>query len=91
MSDINGSGESEALRRLDRMNDVIQNMITLVHEEAKENLAVHQEFRKRHLENMEEIRGLMDLQKEQRIDIMALFTANKDLREVFKQYFEKHP
>jgi hypothetical protein len=73
MSERNGTSENENRKRLDQMEDVIQSMITLTLEQGKLSTLRHQE-------TMEEIRELLNLQKEQRIDIMALFQAQKNLR-----------
>lgn len=73
--------------RLDRIEASIQGLITLAHEHSKAfeaTLAVIQESRA-------EIQDLITLQKEQRIDIMPLFAANKERRDLFKAYFEQHP
>jgi replicative DNA helicase len=85
MSELNGgTGENENRRRLDQMNDVIQNIIALTLEQGKMN-------DRRHEQTMEELRELMFLQKEQRIDIMALFQGNKGLREAMEEFFRRHP
>ncbi len=52
------------------MEDVIQSMITLTLEQSKLNTL-------RHEQTLAEIRELIELQKEQRIDIMALFQLQK--------------
>jgi replicative DNA helicase len=78
MSERNGGQENQNSRRLDQMQDVIQSMITLVHEQSKAWSQAHQEV-------MAEIRELITLQKEHRIDIMALFQANKEFREDLKK------
>ena len=79
-----GTGENENQRRLDQMADVIQSMITLTLEQGKMNTLRHEQI-------MEEIRDLITLQKEQRIDIMALFEGNKTLRQTMEEYFKRHP
>ena len=85
MSERNGgTGENENRLRLDQMNDVIQSMITLTLEQSKMNTLRHEQI-------MEEIRDLFTLQKEQRVDILALFEGNKGLREAMEEYFKRHP
>jgi hypothetical protein len=42
-------------------------------------------------EQRAEIQDLITLQKEQRIDIMALFEGNKNLRAAMEEYFRRHP
>jgi hypothetical protein len=64
------------------MEDVIQSMITLVLEQSKLS-------GKQHEEAMEELREMRELQREQRVDIMALFDGNRELRDTFKKYFER--
>jgi hypothetical protein len=73
MSERNGTSENDNRRRLDQMEDVIQSMITLTLEQGKLSTL-------RHDQTLEEIRELINLQKEQRIDIMALFHSQKNLR-----------
>lgn len=87
MSDFNGGSEQRNFERLNRMEDVIQSMI----EHSKSMLDVIQA-------QQSEIQDLIVLQKEMRIDIMALFEgnkltreSNKEIVEMFRQYFEKHP
>jgi hypothetical protein len=91
MSDFNGGSDNANLRRLDRMEDVIQSMITLVQTQSRMVQDQAAVWDRQHLQIMEEIRELISLQKEQRIDIMALFVGNKELRDSFKAYFEKNP
>ncbi|MBV9034172.1 MAG: hypothetical protein JO182_06730 [Acidobacteriaceae bacterium] len=86
MTEGNGStGETQNSRRLDKMQDVIQSMITLVHEESKLSAQRHTEtirvIREAHALFMEEVRELIILQKEHRIDIMALFHSQKNVKE----------
>jgi hypothetical protein len=66
MSERHGTSENDNRRRLDQMEDLIQSMITLILEQGKL-------YDRQHAQTMEEIRELLNLQKEQRIDIMALF------------------
>lgn len=69
-----------------RDHDRIQMLIAVAQEHSRafeQDLQIIRESRA-------EIQDLIILQKEQRIDIMALFAANKDLRDQFQQYFEKH-
>ncbi len=73
MSERNGTSENENRRRLDQMEDIIQSMITLTLEQGKLSTL-------RHEQTLEEIRELINLQKEQRIDIMALFHSQKQFR-----------
>jgi len=86
MAESNGSsGENQNSRRLDEMQAVIQSMIHLVHEQMKASTQQTQEVlhvvRESHLMFMEEVRELITLQKEQRIDIAALFQAQKNVKE----------
>lgn len=86
MAEANGStGETQNNRRLDKMQDVIQSMITLVHEESKLSTQRHTEtirvIHEAHALFMEEVRELIILQKEHRIDIMALFHSQKNVKE----------
>ena len=59
------------------MQAVIQSMVHLVHKQVKASAQQSEEtlrvFRGLHAMLMEEVRELLVLQKEQRIDIMALF------------------
>lgn len=112
MSELNGgTGENENRLRLDRMNDVIQSMITLTLEQGKmydrqheqvmaetkaqraENAERHAQFvntlREQHAVFTAQVRDLIILQKEQRIDIMALFAGNKQLREAWTEYLKR--
>jgi hypothetical protein len=126
MSELNGgTGENENRLRLDRMNVVIQSMITLTLDQGKmydrqhaqtmtEIKAQRHEFTLQHERTMaemaeirahdtafvktlreqhtvftEEVRDLITLQKERRIDIMALFAANKQLREAWSEYLKR--
>jgi hypothetical protein len=76
MSELNG-GEGDNRRRLDQMEDVIQSMIALVLEQGKLYDRQHQQA----MEEISEVRGsireLLELQKEHRVDIMALFQTRK--------------
>jgi hypothetical protein len=66
MSERHGTSENDNRRRLDQMEDLIQSMITLILEQGKL-------YDRQHAQTMEEIRKLLNLQKEHPIDIMALF------------------
>jgi hypothetical protein len=101
MSELNGgSSENENRLRLDRMNDVIQSMITLTLEQGKMSEQRHKEtmsemaafvktLREQHAVFTDEIRDLITLQKEQRIDIMVLFAGNRQLREAWAEYLKR--
>jgi hypothetical protein len=92
MSERNGGmGENENRQRLDQMNDVIQSMITLVLEQGKMFDRRHEQTMAEIKEQRAEIQDLITLQKEQRIDIMALFEGNKNLRTAMEEYFKRHP
>jgi hypothetical protein len=92
MSERNGGmGENENRQRLDQMNDVIQSMITLVLEQGKMFDRRHEQTMAEIKEQRAEIQDLITLQKEQRIDIMALFEGNKNLRAAMEEYFRRHP
>lgn len=71
-------------KRLDKMKDIIVTMIDLVHvqhkafmEELQQNRS---DARQLHLDIMAEMRELLELQREHRIDIMALFQVGKEHR-----------
>ena len=89
MSEFNGGGENFTNRRLGEMEAVIQSMITLAHEQQTSLTSMLILIKEQHQTFMEEVAALMDLQKEHRVDIMALFAANKGLRESMKQYLER--
>jgi hypothetical protein len=91
MSDLNGGSENENQRRLDDMNDVIQSMITLTLEQGKIYDRLHEQAMAEIREQRAEIQELITLQREHRIDIMALFEGNKTLRETFAEYFRQNP
>jgi hypothetical protein len=92
MSERNGgTGENENRQRLDQMSDVIQGMITLVLEQGKMFDHRHEQTMAEIKEQRAEIQDLITLQKEQRIDIMALFEGNKNLRAAMEEYFRRHP
>ncbi len=85
MSDSNADQENANLQRLNRMEAVMQSMITLSHEQQKsidELLDVIKASR-------EEIHELLLLQREHRIGIMALFQAEKPNRERVEK-LERH-
>lgn len=82
MSDQNGgTNENENRKRLDHMEDVIQSMITLTLEQGKMYDKRHEQTMAEIREQRAEIQDLITLQKEHRIDIMALFQSQKNLRE----------
>jgi hypothetical protein len=82
MSDRNGgTNENENRKRLDHMEDVIQSMITLTLEQGKMYDKQHEQTMAEIREQRAEIQDLITLQKEHRIDIMALFQSQKNLRE----------
>jgi hypothetical protein len=98
MSDLNGGSENENRLRLDRMNDVIQSMITLALEQGKMYDRQHEQVMAEIREQRAEIQDLITLQKEQRIDILALFEGNKEFRaanhefrEILAAHFKRHP
>ncbi len=68
-------------RRLDRINDAIQSLLDAYVEDRRLFHDTMVEMNKRHIETMEEIRELILLQREQRIDIMALFSSTRENRE----------
>jgi len=72
-----GTGENENSKRLDRMEDVIQRMIALVLEQAKMSDRRHEQAMAEIREQRAEIQDLVALQREHRVDIMALFQAQK--------------
>ena len=88
MSDRSGGSESQNFRRLNRMEDVIHSMTTLVNAQMDLSTAQHnqamaelRELRATIKDSREEIQDLLSLQREQRFDIMALFNRAKDIRE----------
>ena len=76
----NGDGSPGNIdRRLDRMDDVIAGMIDAVqvtHKTVMEEMAAHRHIRRKLLDIIQQSRGeiqdLIRLQREHRIDIMAL-------------------
>ena len=48
-------------------------------------------LREQHIVFTEEVQDLITLQKEHRIDIMALFEANKGLREAWAEHLKRGP
>jgi hypothetical protein len=90
----NGDGYAHNFNaRMDRMNDFLQSMTEsfLEHhrvamEEIKamreanreQHTLTMDEMREQHTQTMDEIRELLTLQREHRVDIMALFEFNKD-------------
>jgi len=83
MADItNGDGSPFSFdRKLDRINDSLANLTAGLNAMRETLLLEMQTSKARHELVMEEIRGLMDLQKEHRIDIMALFESARKTRE----------
>ena len=77
MSEHNGTSEDEDRRRLDQMEDGIQSMITLTLEQGKMYDRRHEQTMAEIREQRAEIQELIVLQKEHRIDIMALFQSRK--------------
>jgi hypothetical protein len=86
MGDVtNGDGSAFHFdRKLDRVNDTLAGLMAAVEIQRKQmslqrELADHQFSlsEKRHELAMEEIRELLALQREQRIDVMALFEGYK--------------
>ena len=78
MSESNGGSESDKSRRLDRAEELIQQIIIA----QAGMLNIIKESRAEIQESRAEVHDLITLQREQRIDIMALFEANKELREI---------
>ena len=58
-------------------------------EVAQQNAQFVKTLREQHAVFTEEVRDLIILQKEQRIDIMALFAGNKQLREAWEEYLKR--
>jgi hypothetical protein len=81
MSERNITNENENRRRLDQMEDVIQSMITLTLEQGKMYDRQHEQMMTEIREQRAEIQDLIVLQKEHRIDIMALFQGQKNLKD----------
>lgn len=79
----NGSEDFHAnsMRRLDRMEAVIHSMIDAMQEQSKVWTKQHEENMAEIRESRAEIQELITLQKEHRIDIMALFEGSKGIRE----------
>ena len=77
----NGDGSAFNFdRKLDRINDTLASMVGLMHESMQSMQSYMQLTREQHQLFMEEVHSLMELQREQRVDIMALFEGNKQLR-----------
>jgi hypothetical protein len=90
MSELNGgAGENESGQRLDRMNAVIQSRITLVVEQGKMYDRRYEQTMTELAKQHAEIQDLITLQKEYRVDIMALFEGNKNLRDSMEKYFTR--
>ena len=53
------------------------------------NYAFLRTLREQHAVFTEEVRDLIALQKEQRIDIMALFAGNRELREAWAEHLKR--
>ncbi len=64
-------------------------MIALTLEQGKMNDRRHEQVMAEIHERRAEIQDLLALQKEQRVDIMALFQGNKNLREAMEEYFKR--
>lgn len=85
----NGDGYTHSFeRRFDRMDATIAAIIesiSLMRERAE---LEHELAAKRHAFAMEELREMRDLQREHRIDIMALFEVGKEHRKRLEQLEE---
>lgn len=68
-------------RRLDRINDTIVSLVSSLTQMREFMQESHKLATARHDQTMEEIRELITLQREHRIDIMALFEVNKQTRQ----------
>lgn len=91
MADFNGDGENQNLQRLNRMEDVIQSMITLVHAQMEVTAAQHTATMTEIRELRGSIQELLALQREHRIDIMALFQASKDTKQRLDDELKNKP
>ncbi len=79
----NGDGYARSFeRRLDRMNDTIQALTDSI-------LVALKIATERHKLVMEEINGLIELQREHPVDIMALFASSKQMQERLDQLKER--
>ncbi len=93
----NGDGSAFNFdRKLDRINDTLASL-TAAMEIQREQMSPQRQLadhpfslsEKRHDLVMEEIRELLALQREQRIDIMALFEGNKQIRNMLKKKIDQ--
>jgi translation elongation factor EF-Tu-like GTPase len=70
-----------------------EQVMTEIKAQRAENAERHAQFmktlREQHAVFTEEVRDLIELQKEQRIDIMALFAGAKQLREAWAEYLKR--
>ncbi len=74
------SEHNDRRRRLDQMQSLVQSMITLVLEQGKMYDRQHEHVMAEIREQRAEIQDLILLQREHRIDVMALFQAQKNLK-----------
>ena len=78
----NGDGSPHSFdRKLDRINDTLASLTASLVAQRELSQHHHELAERRHELVMLEIRELLELQREQRIDIMALFQASKETRE----------
>ena len=78
----NGDGYAYKFdRRLERINDAIQSLSGAYVKDRRLVRDTMVEMHSRHIETMEGIRELLLLQREQRIDIMALFSSTRENRD----------
>lgn len=89
----NGSEDfhSNSMRRMDRLEGVIHSMLDLIQVKAEADTKRHEQVMQEISASREEVRDLIALQREHRIDIMALFQGNDNLRKMFEDYFREHP
>jgi len=90
MSDLtNGDGSAFSFdRKLDRLSDSLANLTASM--QLQRELADHQFAlsEKRHEFAMEELREMRELQREMRIDIMALFHGNDKIRALLEKHIQ---
>lgn len=77
MSERNGQSNNDNRHRLDQIQNLIQSMITSAQEQGKMYDRQHEQMMAEIREQRAEIQDLIVLQKEHRIDIMALFQSQR--------------
>ncbi len=82
----NGDGSAFNFdRKLDRINDTLASMAVMMIDFMRNIQSYVELTKQQHEMVMDEIHGLIELQKEQRIDIMALFESQRQVRSVLEK------